>query len=66
MFDLKVSISRFKCITVLTFGIGAWKQNEENRLTQIVEQQPPGKIKWDLVSEQMGRTRSRIQCREKW
>ncbi len=47
-----------------------WSLDEENSLRQVVSElkslDPTSPINWTLVSERMGGTRSRIQCRYKW
>ncbi|VVT47013.1 uncharacterized protein SAPINGB_P001500 [Magnusiomyces paraingens] len=47
-----------------------WSQLEEQRLreavSQVMSQSTDTDINWTLVSEHMGGTRSRIQCRYKW
>lgn len=47
-----------------------WNVVEENRLrevvTQIMSENPEAEVNWTTVSEHMGGTRSRIQCRYKW
>ncbi|GMM58052.1 hypothetical protein DAKH74_046680 [Maudiozyma humilis] len=44
-----------------------WTAEEVARLREIVAQVPGGAaVNWDAVSEQMGGTRSRLQCRSKW
>lgn len=47
-----------------------WSAKEESQLHRVVTQQmaqnPGASVNWTLVSEQMGCTRSRIQCRYKW
>lgn len=47
-----------------------WSTTEETRLREIVSQilteSPDTDINWTAVSELMGSTRSRIQCRYKW
>lgn len=53
--------------------LGGWSRDEEERLTQIVTEMTvqQGKnidndIFWGKVSERMGGTRGRQQCRIKW
>ncbi|KAJ7682614.1 hypothetical protein DFH06DRAFT_971169 [Mycena polygramma] len=51
--------------------VGAWSAAEEEQLTRIVTKITKGKdldndIFWSKVSEKMGGTRSRQQCRIKW
>lgn len=43
-----------------------WSSEEELRLRKIIENQNYRIINWAQVSEMMGKTRSRIQCRYKW
>ncbi|CCH41364.1 hypothetical protein BN7_903 [Wickerhamomyces ciferrii] len=50
-----------------------WSESEENKLKTVISEifteqndSPAPIINWTLVSEKMGGTRSRIQCRYKW
>ncbi|PRT56344.1 DNA-binding protein REB1 [Wickerhamiella sorbophila] len=47
-----------------------WSVKEESQLHRVVTEQmaqnPGAPVNWTIVSEQMGCTRSRIQCRYKW
>lgn len=47
-----------------------WDLEEEEQLKnvvyQMIQNDPGGDVNWTLVSEKMGGTRSRIQCRYKW
>jgi Myb-like DNA-binding protein REB1 len=47
-----------------------WTPEEEERLKEVVAQvmhnDANGEVNWTIVSEYMGGTRSRIQCRYKW
>lgn len=47
-----------------------WTTQEEELLTQAVnefrQEEPHGTINWTSISDRMGGTRSRIQCRYKW
>jgi len=60
-------------ISSFTRGLGKWKPEEEEKLTQIVtkmtsqrDQQAGDELFWGQVSEAMGYTRGRQQCRDKW
>ncbi|KAG6831392.1 hypothetical protein H0H92_010994 [Tricholoma furcatifolium] len=53
--------------------VGAWSREEEERLTRIVTEMtinqgkdPDSEVFWGRVSELMGGTRGRQQCRIKW
>lgn len=43
-----------------------WSPAEEEALRRVVGKLGPGRVNWTKVSEMMGGTRSRIQCRYKW
>ncbi len=47
-----------------------WSEHEELSLKQVIEEwttlNPEEPINWTIISERMGGTRSRIQCRYKW
>lgn len=61
-----------RCSTIHHFT-GTWSKEEEDKLTQIVTDMTvnqgknlDGDVFWGRVSELMGGTRGRQQCRIKW
>ena len=46
---------------------GKWSKDEDDRLREIVSNtKMMNERAWDKISEEMGFTRSSIQCRERW